>query len=190
MAGTYIQDEVFERTDFTQISLTKGEYDGCIFNGCNFSEYDLSEFNFINCEFNDCNLSLAKLNKTAFQEVRFSGCKLLGLQFDTCSDFSLSFSFDNCLLNHSVFYKKKIKHTSFRNSQLKETDFSECDLSNSIFDNCDLSGATFDFTNLEKADFRTAHNFSIDPENNRIKKAKFSLAGLPALLSKYDLSIE
>ncbi|HUZ61183.1 MAG TPA: hypothetical protein VMU83_20575 [Hanamia sp.] len=29
-------------------------------------------------------------------------------------------------------------------------------------------------TNLEKADFRSAFNYSIDPELNEIKKAKFS----------------
>lgn len=190
MAGTYIQDRIFEREDFTLTSLEKGEYESCVFNGCNVSEYDLSGFNFINCEFNDCNLSLAKLHKTAFQDVKFSGCKMLGLQFDTCNEFSLSFSFDNCLLNHSIFYKRKIKKTSFRNSQLREVDFTEADLSSSVFDNCDLLGATFEFTNLEKADLRTTYNFSIDPEGNRIKKARFSLSGLPGLLHKYDLKID
>lgn len=190
MSRDYIEDSFFEKEDFTLTSLKKGEYESCVFTSCNFSECDLSEFNFINCEFKDCNLSLAKLNKTAFQDVKFSGCKLLGLQFDTCNEFSLSFSFDNCLLNHSIFYKRKIKKTSFLNSQLREVDFTEADLSSSVFDNCDLSGATFEYTNLEKSDFRTAYNFSIDPESNRIKKAKFSLNGLSGLLHKYDLEIE
>jgi len=49
--------------------------------------------------------------------------------------------------------------------------------------------ATFDKTMLEKADFRTAYNYSIDPDNNRIKKAKFSQSGLGGLLHKYDIVI-
>jgi uncharacterized protein YjbI with pentapeptide repeats len=73
---------------------------------------------------------------------------------------------------------------------LHETDFAECDLTNGVFDNCDLSGALFDHTNLEKADFRTAFNYSVDPENNRIKKAKFSLPGVTGLLHKYDIEID
>jgi fluoroquinolone resistance protein len=43
---------------------------------------------------------------------------------------------------------------------------------------------------LEKADFRTAYNYSIDPEKNRIKKAKFSIFGVTGLLDKYDIEIE
>jgi len=51
-------------------------------------------------------------------------------------------------------------------------------------------GATFDKATLEKADFRTAINYSIDPTNNRIKKAKFSLLGVVGLLDKFDISID
>ena len=82
------------------------------------------------------------------------------------------------------------RKTIFRNSKLQETDFSECDLSNSMFDNCDFSGAIFDNTILEKADFCTSFNYLIDPETNRIKKARFSQAGIAGLLAKYDIEIE
>ncbi|HWY33074.1 MAG TPA: pentapeptide repeat-containing protein, partial [Nitrosopumilaceae archaeon] len=88
------------------------------------------------------------------------------------------------------FYKTKLKKTAFKNSTIQEADFSECDLTNAIFENCDLTGATFVNTNLEKADFRTSFNYSIDPELNRIKKAKFSLHGIVGLLDKYDIEIE
>jgi uncharacterized protein YjbI with pentapeptide repeats len=36
-----------------------------------------------------------------------------------------------------------------------------------------LAQAVFDQATLEKADFRTAYIYSIDPEKNRIKEAKF-----------------
>ena len=114
---------------------------------------------------------------------------MLGLQYENCRDIGLSFSFENCILNHSSFYKLKIKNTSFINCQLHEVDFSECDITSSLFDNCDLSGAVFDNTNIEKADFRTSYNYSIDPEINRIRKAKFSTNGLGGLLGKYDIEI-
>ena len=69
-------------------------------------------------------------------------------------------------------------------------DFSATDLSASNFANCDLSGAIFDNSILEKTDFRTAYNYSINPEINKIKKAKFSVSGIAGLLDKYDIVIE
>jgi len=69
-------------------------------------------------------------------------------------------------------------------------DFSECDLTGAIFDECDLSRATFDRTTLVKVNFRTSYNFSIDPEINLLKKAKFSLTNISGLLDKYDIEID
>ena len=114
---------------------------------------------------------------------------MLGLRFDECSGFALSFSFESCILNHSSFYNTSIKQTKFKSSQLREVDFSNCDLAASSFEQSDLTGASFENTNLQKADLRTAFNYSIDPEINRIRKAKFSVDGLAGLLDKYDIDI-
>jgi len=145
---------------------------------------------FTEVEFISCNLSLVKLERTAFRDVIVKECKMLGLHFENCNEFGLAFAFENCQLNHSSFYKTKIKKTNFKNSSLKETDFTECDLTSSVFENCDLAGATFENTVLAKADFRSSINYSIDPENNRIRKAKFSILGISGLLDKYDIDIE
>jgi hypothetical protein len=53
-----------------------------------------------------------------------------------------------------------------------------------------LTGAVFDRTGLEKADFREALNFRIDPETNRIKGARFDLDGLPGLLVKWGIKVQ
>jgi uncharacterized protein YjbI with pentapeptide repeats len=78
----------------------------------------------------------------------------------------------------------------FQNCKLVEVDFSESDLSGVLFDRCDLSGATFDRTNLEKADLRTSINYLINPEINKVKKAKFSYPAVLGLLTKYDVVVE
>jgi uncharacterized protein YjbI with pentapeptide repeats len=186
MKEQYIQDTTFSKSELP----AKGEYENCIFNHCNFAESNLSEYKFINCQFNGCNLSLTKLIGTAFQDVAFQDCKMLGLRFDTCQEFGLSFSFDGCQLDHSSFYKIKIKKTLFKNSQLKEVDFAETDLTSAVFENCNLSQAIFDHSILEKADFRSSYNYSIDPEANRIKHARFSLLSVSGLLDKYEVNIE
>lgn len=190
MSHAFTQDQTFNKLDFTQEPLLKGEYENCNFTNCNFEETNLMEFKFIDCEFRDCNWSLAQLHGTVLREVKFKDCKMLGIQFETCNEFGLSFSFENCQVNHSTFFQMNIKKTIFRNCQLREIDFSESNLTNVIFDNCDLAQAIFINTILDKADFRTAYNYSLDPENNRIKKAKFSILGISGLLDKYDIVIE
>jgi uncharacterized protein YjbI with pentapeptide repeats len=115
---------------------------------------------------------------------------MLGLQFEECNEFGLAFTFENCRLNNSSFYKLKIKKTLFKDSDLSEVDFTECDLSSAIFEKCNLLQTVFDNTNIEKADFRTSFNYTIDPENNKIKKAVFSINGVAGLLRKYNIEIE
>ncbi len=183
-------DLSFEKQDFSENHLPKGDYENCSFVNCVFSETDLSDVNFSECEFRDCNLSMANMNNTAFRNIRFKACKLLGIHFEKCNEFLFSVDFDSCSLNHSSFYQLKSKKTGFRNCGLVEVDFTESDLTASVFDNCDLSGATFQNTILEKVDFRTSHHYSIDPAINRVKKAKFSMAGIIGLLDKHDIEIE
>lgn len=133
---------------------------------------------------------MAKLGSTSFRDVRFKDCKLLGLRFDHCSDFLFSVSFENCMLNLASFYRMKIKGTKFKDCMMREADMTDADLTGIKFENCDLLKASFETSILEKADFRTAYNYSFDPELNKIKKAKFSREGLAGLLAKYDIEIE
>lgn len=190
MEQVYVEEKTFDKADFTANPLAKGDYENCVFKNCNFSNSDLAALKFIECEFWSCNVSLATLTGTAFRDVRFKDCKMLGLLFYTCNDFGFSVSFDNCILNHASFYGVKIKKTLFKNVRLIEVDFTDCDVSHSVFDACDLAGAKFENTVLEKADLRTAFNYSIDPERNRIKKARFSLTGIAGLLDTYDIEID
>lgn len=167
-----------------------GNYENCEFIDCNFSDTDLSKFSFLECKFMRCNLSNAMLRDTSLKDVRFEDSKLLGLSFFECNKFLFSVAFEKCNLSFSSFYKLKMKKTIFKNCLLQEVDFNETDLSSALFDNCDFSNAQFNFTNLEKADLRTSFHYIIDPEQNRIKKTKFSMAGITGLLVKYDIEVE
>jgi len=190
MERPYIEDKLFEKIDFSENALPIGEYENCRFVNCFFSNSSLSKISFAECEFIACDLSTAKLNKTCFRDIRFKSCKLLGLHFEDCDSFLFTVDFESCLINLSSFYKMKIKKLQFKNSSLQEVDFTEADASGALFDNCDLARAKFENTVLEKADFRTSFNYSINPELNKIKKAKFSLPGVIGLLDGYDIEIE
>jgi uncharacterized protein YjbI with pentapeptide repeats len=186
----YAEGNTFEKLDYTQVQLPKGDYENCTFLNCDFSSSNLSGINFINCDFKHCNLSLAKLNQSSFRNVRFESCKLLGLHFEHCNDFLFEVNFENCLLNLSSFFKLKMKKTKFQNCIMNEVDFTSTDLSGAVFNECDLMHSTFEQTNLEKADLRGAIHFSINPELNKIKKVKVLQSGLAGFLEKYELDVE
>jgi len=114
MSENYIAEQTFDREDFSIRALPKAEYENCKFINCNFANSDLSGVKFLDCEFNACNLSMASLTKTALNDIHFSDCKMLGLRFENCNDFGLAFTFNNCKLDHSSFYKLKLKKTSFK----------------------------------------------------------------------------
>ncbi len=194
MELNYIADQKFINICFAAQPLKRGEYENCRFKDCDFSECNLSDFVFTDCEFSFCNLSLVKLTGTTFRDVKFINCKMLGLHFEDCNEFGVSFSFENCTLDHSSFYKLKIIKTTFSGSKLAGADFdvvltSTQKMTGSSFQDCDMSGAVFGNSNLERVDFLTAVNYSLDPDRNKLKKTRFSAGGLPGLLSKYDIII-
>ncbi len=170
--------------------MQRGEYENCTFVNCDLTEGDFTGFKFIDCVFEGCNLSMIKPAATAFQEVKFKDSKMLGIRFDIANGFGLAFSFENCRLDHSSFFRLRLRKTKFRNCDMEGVDFGEADLSEAVFENTNLRQAIFDNSVLEKADFRTASGFSIDPERNRLKKARFAQSGLAGLLDKYQIQVD
>ncbi|MDT0688397.1 pentapeptide repeat-containing protein [Salegentibacter sp. F188] len=188
MDDNYAADQEFTNLNFKSEKLIP-EYENCHFKGCTLSNLNLGGIIFSECEFEDCDFSSSTLKGTSFRDCSFRNCKLLGLRFEECSDFLLSFSFESCDLSFSSFFQLKIKKIQFLNSKLEQVEFSGADLTGANFAGANLSNASFRNSILEGADFRKSDNISLDPEHNRLKNAKFSLENLPGLLSKYALKI-
>ena len=190
MRKEIVEDQIFSGVNFLIEGFPFAEYDHCTFKDCTFAGLDLSEYNFADCKFDNCDLSNVKLAHTGFKTVGFKSCKLLGLIYSDCNDFLFAVNFEDCLLNIASFYRLNLRNTKFKNCQIQEADFTEANLSGASFDDCDLNGTTFERTNLEKADLRSAYNYSINPDINKIKKAQFSLPAVVGLLDHYGISIE
>lgn len=189
MEDLFFENQVFDGKSSGQYKPARGEYANCTFKHLDLSNSDLSHFEFTDCLFEHCDLSLARLTKTTFSDVRLVNCKLQGVNFEPCNEFLFTIGFDGCILNFSSFYARKMPKTRFTGCSLQEVDFTNADLCGADFSGASLAGAKFENTLLENADFRTAVSYSIDPEKNRVKQAKFSVAGLPGLLDKYNLAI-
>jgi uncharacterized protein YjbI with pentapeptide repeats len=183
-------ENVFERWDAAQLLRHGREFEQCHFIGADFAGANLGNLLFVDCLFERCNLASASLAGTSLQNVAFDGCKLSGLQFTACRDMLFGVHFDQCQLSYTSFYGRKMPYTRFSGCQLTEADFGGADLTEAVFQDCNLAGTTFERTQLGGADFTTATGFLIDPEMNQLRKARFSLAGLPGLLSRHELVIE
>ena len=68
-----------------------------------------------------------------------------------------------------------------------DVDFRECDLSQADFAGTDLADSLFLATNLTQADFSRARNYQIDPSQNIVDEAKFSLPEAMSLLYSMDI---
>ncbi len=185
-----IEDKTFTKITAEAVVGSKLTYENCQFINCDFSSADFYGITFIDCIFETCNLALIKLGSCGLQNCRFKNCKLIGADFSKANDFLFELNFENCLLDNAIFYKKKNKGTTFTDCSLMETDFTEADLTDVKFINCNLNRAFFERTILKNADLRSSYNYTIDPEQNMIKKARFSVHGLPGLLAKYDIRID
>jgi fluoroquinolone resistance protein len=184
------EGKTFANVDYAERQLENREFIKCIFENCDFSKSDLSYNTFVDCQFNACNFSLAVIEGTQLQNIRFTGCKLLGVNFSKADKLMFSFMFEDCILDYSGFFGRKLRKTRFRNCSLKEVDLENADLTQTVFENCDFEGAMFIHCNLERTDLRSSRNFTIDPSINTMKKTKFLAANLAGLLYKYDLDIE
>lgn len=182
--------KTFEKVVFTGKRVSNREFEDCVFKNCDFANSDFSNNTFMDCEFIDCNLSMILVLGTNMKTVHFRNCKMMGIQFHTCNDFLFNVEFQDCVLDYSSFSNKKMLKTKFTNTSLKEVEFIGCDLTQSLFDNCNLQGAIFNDTQLKEVNFLTAYNYSIDPEFNPMKKARFSTQGITGLLDKYDIKIQ
>jgi len=190
MAKNCISDQEFKNENYTVDFLTIGEYENCNFLNCNFLESELSEILFVDCSFKNSDLSNAKLRNTSFQNAEFEECKMLGLHFEECNPFLFAVRCNSSILNFSSFFKVSLKNTGLTNCQLQDVDFTEADCSHVNFGGSDCLSANFFQTNLQAADFRSSINFSIDPTQNRLKKAKFSINNLQGLLHSFSLEVE
>ena len=191
MSESFIADQDFDPKHLPQPGLMPGDYENCRFTGLDFSGQSLGGMHFIDCRFTDCDLSNTLPDaETSFRDVLFEGCKLQGIVFADCNHFLFSVAFKQCILRYCSFHHMKLRKIRFVRADLQEADFTGSDLSESVFEHCDLKNAHFEHTNLEKADLRTSIHYSIDPELNKLRKARFSLPAVIGLLDKYEIDIE
>ena len=182
------EDQKFEGVDFTSTNLDS-EYYNCEFIGCNFSEESIFSTDFEECSFKLCNFTMTKFGGL-LSEITFSDCKMTGADFYSVNNFSHDLIIEDSQLDYVNFNSVKLKGIKFVNCRIYEASFDDADIAGAVFDNCDLDRSSFQGTNIEGADFSTAYNYTINPQNCKLKKATFSKYGLEGLLSHLNIIIK
>ena len=169
------------KTYSSRDDLKNASFENCIFEKCDFKEAALDYSKFVDCKFISCDLSNVSMRNARMRDCTFDLCKLLGIQWVLLDDVTNP-SFKNCILDYGNFTGLKLKKCSCLQSSLRDVDFSQADLSESVFRESDCLNARFEQTTLIKADFRAATNYLINPIENKVKGAKFSMPEAQGLL--------
>lgn len=181
-----IEETVIEN----QTLLDEENYSECVFKRCDLSSADLSKKRFFHCRFEGCNLTAVKLELTRLQEVTFYECKCMGVDFTLCDPQFLHLNFDHCQLRGCNFTEMPLKRIRLTGCQVRECHFVQSDMREGVFTESNFEGSLFHKTRLEKADFREAISYQINPENNPLKGAKFSKLEALSLLEGFGILLE
>ncbi|MGE5431346.1 MAG: pentapeptide repeat-containing protein [Syntrophomonadaceae bacterium] len=180
--------ENFSGREFANSELKDTEFTDCTFDKMNFEKTRLKYVRFENCTFNKSNLSLVRINGSRFIDCKFTDCKMIGINWQE-AEAPIEIIMDKCKLDYSIFYGLDLRRIEITESFAKEVNFENADLSKGKFNGTDFSSSKFKNTNLSFSDLREATNYDINPEFNKIKKAKFSMPEAMTLLQCFDIEI-
>lgn len=182
----YWEEEFIEYNDKNLDSIY---FDDCTFIKCDFTKAEFYNCKFTECTFISCDLSLSVLKNCTFNDVTFDNSRLIGLSWSSCEE-PFDVIFDSSNLSQNSFHRLDLRKMKFIDSLIKDTGFEDCNLENALFDNCDLEQTVFSNNNLKKANFETSKNYLIDPKQNDLQNALFSLPEALSFLSLLPIKIK
>jgi fluoroquinolone resistance protein len=189
--GTYYTDQVFKEIHLEQAFLVSNEFHDCTFHRCSFVETTFRSCRFVNCVFQHCDLSLVQVPDCSFAATRFESSKVIGVNW-TKAHWPATrlwdpICFSKCAISHSTFIGLHLRRIQIQDCVAVDVDFRETDLSQADFAGTNLCDSLFLATDLTEADLSQARNYRIDPSQNTVRKAKFSLPEAMSLLYGLDI---
>jgi fluoroquinolone resistance protein len=182
-------EQVFESLELKGLITESRHFENCTFLKCNFGAAAFKRTKFIDCTFEHCDLSNLQIHGATFRNNTFKSCKLMGINWANASAIA-HLNFEKCVLNYASFVGLDLRKSAIHDCVAREADFADANLSEVDCRGTDFAAARFSNTNLVKADFRRAINYAIRPDDNKIKKAKFSLPEATLLLYGLDIELE
>jgi len=190
--STEYTGETFKNLTLAAVAVEEKEFTGCRFVLCTCQETIFRRCRFVDCKFRICDLRMLDLTDSSFRDVRFEESQVIAVDWTRAAwgkaGLLNKIAFTRSTLNYSTFVGLTLPDLALIDCVARDVDFSEADLSGAKFAKTDLERSRFWNTNLTGTDFTGAFNYTIDPANNTIKQARFSLPEAMALL--YNLEID
>ncbi|MCP4538472.1 MAG: pentapeptide repeat-containing protein [Chloroflexi bacterium] len=188
---TKYADQVFKDIHLERDQLVSSQFYDCEFVQCSFTESEFRNCRFVNCVFRQCDLSLVRVPGSTFSATRFEESKAVGVNW-TQADWPATglgdpLGFIKSAISHSTFIGLRLKGIQIKDCIAIDVDFREANLSQADLAGTDLYGSRFGNTDLTKADLSHARNYHINPGQNVLSQAKFSLPEAMSLLYGLDI---
>jgi fluoroquinolone resistance protein len=192
-SNTEYSDQVFVNLRLSAVKVASSQFFDCGFSDCTFTESVFQKCRLANCVFQACDLSLLQVPESVFSTTRFEDSKIIGVNWAQADWPSTGLwkppEFVNSIISHSTFIGLSLEGMLIKDCVALDVDFREADLSHADFTGTDLSRSLFKDTNLTEADMSQARNYEIDPGQNILKGAKFSLPEAMSLLYSMDINL-
>lgn len=188
----------FSNQTFSEIvkertSITDCEFIGCIFDNCKFTDCSFIDCTFSECKFKSSSLTNLQIKNAGMLFSVFEECNLIGIDWMKFQSGAVAFpiqSFEKCFLKYNHFEQMNFRKFNFLKSSITGSSFINCNLNESNFNGCNLHDTEFSGCDLRKSDFCQASGYSINPTENRIKGAKFSLPEAVRLLNSFGIVLK
>jgi uncharacterized protein YjbI with pentapeptide repeats len=184
------EEETLRGGNLPEGGLAGKEFWACRLESCDFTEADLSGCRFEDCRFVGCNFSNPVVGGARFAGAVFEECKVVGINFYACDQLVFDIEFDRCHVLNCNFSDLKMKGSKFKGCDIRGCDFQNVFLVEADFDGSFFSETLFHACDLEKASFRGARGYAIDPRANKIAKATFSVPEVLSLVECFGIRIE
>jgi fluoroquinolone resistance protein len=184
-------DEAFREVRLERDEVASSEFHDCLFANNSFVESIFRQCRFVNCVFRECDLSLVEWPGCMFTQTLFERSKMIGVNWTKAhwpeTGLAEPISFVGCAISHSTFLGLTLPGIAIKDCVALDVDFREADLSKADLSGTDLVQSVFGNTDLSQADLSRARNYSIDPAQNVLHQAKFSLPEALSLLHSMDI---
>ncbi len=191
-AAHYINRK-FEKGTLTGERIAAAEFIESTFIRCDFSETIFEACRFTDCSFDGCDLTMVQFPDCTFAGVAFKDTRVMGVDWTRADWPRLGggerITFADCVISHSTFIGLSLRELQLVRCTAADVDFREADLSRASFVDTDLAESIFQNSDLTQADFSRARNYRIDPAQNKIYRAKFSLPEALSLLYSMDIEM-
>lgn len=182
-------DQVFENLNLRSQTIVDCSFDACIFKQGSFSGATLKNCRFVDCVFEHCDMSNVQFTSSILRSVKFQTSKLVGINWTAASEV-MHLGWYDSILNYGNFSSLDLRKCVMFQCSALEADFIQTNFTEANLCGTDFALARFASTILIKADLRQARNYSIRPDSNKIKNAKFSLPEATLLLYGLDIVLE